>query len=302
MSNTLFKKTALIITTYNQPENLELVLEMANRQKVAPHEIIVADDGSTEKTERVVREFAQKSTITIKHVWQEDLGYRLNHSRNNAVAVAESEYLSLIDGDCFFDKWFIHDHICFARQGSYIAGPRVNLNQESRLKIIQTRDVKTCLSDMGIGKKIHFARSLALAKLTSSYKSEQPKNSFSPSNWNIAVLGANLAFFRTDAVLVNGFNELWTYYGENDMEFCARLERKGIRRFKLRHYATVYHVKHNHSGIKSRDEMLTPTSPKYLESVDKTQTRCVDSIGLTRAISQMRPPVIVEGRYQKYLF
>ena len=55
MSNTLFKKTALIITTYNQPENLELVLEMANRQKVAPHETIVADDGSTEKTERVVR-------------------------------------------------------------------------------------------------------------------------------------------------------------------------------------------------------------------------------------------------------
>ncbi|MBR5758032.1 MAG: glycosyltransferase, partial [Thermoguttaceae bacterium] len=90
MSKNLNLKTALIITTYNQPELLELSLETALRQKVAPYEIIVADDGSEEKTESVVREAAKKSTVTIKHVWQQDLGFRLNHSRNNAIAVAES--------------------------------------------------------------------------------------------------------------------------------------------------------------------------------------------------------------------
>ncbi|MBP5621833.1 MAG: glycosyltransferase, partial [Thermoguttaceae bacterium] len=132
MSKNLDLTAALIITTYNKPKLLELVLETALRQEVAPHEIIVADDGSKEETERVVRKAAEESTVTIKHVWQEDKGYRLNHSRNNAIAVAESEYITLIDGDSFLREWFIHDHLYFASPGRFVAGTRGQLKTEAQ--------------------------------------------------------------------------------------------------------------------------------------------------------------------------
>lgn len=301
MSKNLNLKTALIITTYNQPELLELSLETALRQKVSPHEIIVADDGSKEETELVVRKTAQRSSVAIKHVWQQDQGFRLNRSRNNAIAVAESEYLSLIDGDCFLDEWFIHDHIYFARQGRYNAGRRLDLNQELRPQILQTRGANINVFDLNISmsKKIHYMRSLVLANITSNYWSRKKRRSL---KWRCGGIGANLAFFRADAVNVNGFNELWTFYGEEDHEFCERLERSGVRKFRLRHCATNYHFRHDHLGVISKEKMLTPTSPEYLASVEETRTRCVDSLGLTRALSQKQRPEVVDGHYQKYLF
>ena len=304
MSKNLDLKTALIVTTYNKPELLELVLETALRQKVAPYEIIVADDGSKEETEQIVRKAAKESTVTIKHVWQEDQGFRLNRSRNNAIAVAESEYITLIDGDCFVGEWFIHDHIFFARPGRLVLGRRVNVLKETQKRILQTRNTKVNFFTRGATWKSASIRSLALARLLSAYQPDKSKDASVSSKWRWdGAFGANMAFFRDDALRVNGFNELWSHYGDDDLEFCVRLERNGVRRFKVRHYATNYHFHHDvHFGVVSEDKMLTPTSPEYLASVNKTQTRCVDAFGLTRALSQKSDPVVVEGRYEKYLF
>ena len=46
-------KTSLIITTYNWPEALFLVLKSIKYQSIAPDEIIVADDGSNDDTKNI---------------------------------------------------------------------------------------------------------------------------------------------------------------------------------------------------------------------------------------------------------
>ena len=61
---------SLIITTYNWPESLELVLKSIEFQTVAPDEIIVADDGSTSETKALVSRFQQDSEIKIIYSWQ----------------------------------------------------------------------------------------------------------------------------------------------------------------------------------------------------------------------------------------
>ena len=43
-------KLTLIITTYNWPESLLLVIESVKHQSIIPDEIIIADDGSDEST------------------------------------------------------------------------------------------------------------------------------------------------------------------------------------------------------------------------------------------------------------
>lgn len=45
-------KTTLLITTYNWPKALELVLYSVLHQYVMPDEVVIADDGSTEETKK----------------------------------------------------------------------------------------------------------------------------------------------------------------------------------------------------------------------------------------------------------
>ena len=53
-------KCSLIITTYNWPEALELSLNSALNQTILPNEIIVADDGSTNDTKKLIQKFQKK--------------------------------------------------------------------------------------------------------------------------------------------------------------------------------------------------------------------------------------------------
>ena len=82
--------TTLIITTYNWKEALSLTLTSALEQTLAPGEILVADDGSTEDTGLMVAELAARSSVPIRHIWQEDKGFRLAKSRNIPFVVIRS--------------------------------------------------------------------------------------------------------------------------------------------------------------------------------------------------------------------
>ena len=63
-------KISLIITTFNWPESLLLVLESIRFQTLIPDEIIIADDGSDEKTENFISSFNKQNNLNIIHSWQ----------------------------------------------------------------------------------------------------------------------------------------------------------------------------------------------------------------------------------------
>ena len=67
---------SVIVTTYNWPAALDLVLDGLSRQTYTKLEIIVADDGSGSDTEAVIARRAAESSVPILHSWQEDQGFR----------------------------------------------------------------------------------------------------------------------------------------------------------------------------------------------------------------------------------
>ena len=110
-------KVSLIITTYNWPEALFLVLKSVKNQIRMPDEVIVADDGSTKETARLIKKFSKEFKLEIIHSWQKDEGFRAAMSRNKAIAKAKGDYIIMIDGDMILHPNFINDHICFAKIG-----------------------------------------------------------------------------------------------------------------------------------------------------------------------------------------
>ncbi len=249
-------KISLIITTYNWKEALALSLKSVLHQEVLPLEVIVADDGSGEETRELIQALAVNSPIPIIHSWQEDKGFRLARSRNRAIAQARGEYIILIDGDILLEKHFVLDHHQFARPGFFVQGTRVLLNKTLSQQVVQSGNLKANFCRHGVENRKNCLRSNILAHFF-SFKSRRLRG----------VRTCNFAFWRQDAVQINGFNEEFVGWGREDSEFTVRLMNIGTRRQNVKFNALAYHLYHPISDRKhlaENDHILQQTIDQKL--------------------------------------
>ena len=230
---------SLIITTYNWKEALQLSLLSVLNQTFLPQEIVVADDGSGPDTAALVREIGASSPIPIVHSWQEDEGFRSARSRNKAIAKASGDYIILIDGDIVLEPHFIADHRTFANPGYFVQGSRALLGQQLTAKALESGQLHFSFFASGVENKKNCLRSALLARLFSFR-----------SNRLSGVKTCNFAFWKQDALRINGFNEDFIGWGREDSEFAARLLNNGIKRQNVRFHALGYHLYHQ---VNARD-------------------------------------------------
>jgi len=233
-------KVCLIITTYNRPDALDQVLKSVNNQTKIPHEVIIADDGSTDKTKKLIETYQKESKLNLIHTWQEDLGYRAARSRNKAIVRASGEYIIMIDGDMILERNFINDHIENSKKGFFVQGTRTLLTQNLTNKILKGNNVNLNFFQKGLLNRKNAIRSPFLSKIFSKCK-----NSLS------GIKTCNLSFYIDDFYIVNGFNNDLEGWGREDSEFCARLMNAGIKRKTLRFSAIQFHLWHRHLDRKS---------------------------------------------------
>lgn len=225
--------TSLFLTTYRWPQALSLCLQSIAAQRVLPDEVIVADDGSGDETRDVVERFRGRSPVPVIHCWHPHQGYRINTLRNNALQVARGPYVIQIDGDLVLDGNFVADHLEFARRGRLVAGRRVMLAAE------ETR--RRCASGERAGLSA-FRSGVAARAYQLFLRSRTAVH---------GVRGCNLAYWKDDAVRVNGYDETMTSKGPNDKEFCARLVHAGVRVYNLKYYAIGFHLHHGEDGLRT---------------------------------------------------
>jgi len=92
-------KTSVIITIYNRPDALAAVLEGFRNQSKTDFEVVIADDGSTQDTADLIGHLAGRMPFPVRHVWQEDKGFRAAAARNRAIATSSGDYVIFVDGD-----------------------------------------------------------------------------------------------------------------------------------------------------------------------------------------------------------
>ncbi len=242
-------QVALIITTYNWPEALELSILSALKQTVLATEIIIADDGSSDETKILIKKYSKNSAVPIIHSWQEDNGFRLARSRNLAISKSSSDYIIIVDGDMILHKNFIQDHIRCATKGFYLQGSRVILDAEYSQNIIQKKSSSINIFSSHVKNKLNGIHSLILnyticLKIKKTHK---------------GVRGCNFSFFKDDVISVNGFNEDFITWGREDSEFVERLYNNNIFRKNIKFSAIEYHLYH-------KEGTSNNTNDKYLNN------------------------------------
>jgi glycosyltransferase involved in cell wall biosynthesis len=173
-------KTSLIITTYNWPESLELILKSILLQTEFPNEIIIADDGSKIETTNLINYYKKISNIPIIHIWQEDLGFRASEVRNKAIKECNYEYIIQIDGDTVLHKDFIKDHKNLATKNCFISGSRVLVGKETTAKKIKNMSIHFSPFTKGIINRFSLKNSVNLP-LKISHKMSKVRVRFAPS-------------------------------------------------------------------------------------------------------------------------
>jgi glycosyltransferase involved in cell wall biosynthesis len=228
-------KISVIVTTYNRPDALKRVLDGLLCQIRLPDEIIIADDGSGSSTKILVQPYLNHTQIRIRHVWQEDKGFRAARIRNMAIAASNGDYLILLDGDCIPEKHFVMDHLDLAQKGYFFQGKRIIVNQSVEKKFNhRTCNSKIRLMVHALKKEISNCHHIFRFPFFPSYTTSKLSG----------VRSCNMGVFRDDIWAVNGFNHDFEGLGREDSELVVRLFNYGLKRKENPFKAICYHLWH----------------------------------------------------------
>ena len=106
-------KLSVVIPTYNRKDNLIEGLEMLSWQSYKDFEVVIVDDGSTDKTKEAVEE--TNFPLRINYFFQNNKGP--SSARNLGVRKAKGEIILFIDADIVCSENLLEEHIKSHKKG-----------------------------------------------------------------------------------------------------------------------------------------------------------------------------------------
>jgi glycosyltransferase involved in cell wall biosynthesis len=266
-------RTAVIVPTYNRPDALAAVLEGYLAQDDLDFELIVADDGSTEATRNLVESYIARAPFPMRHVWQEDQGFRLAAVRNRAVAATRAEYIIFTDGDCIPARHFVAAHKQLAEKGWFLSGNRVLVSEGFTREVLERQlPVHAWRAGEWLRAWLRGAinRWIPLIRLP-----DAGLRKATPDKWRGAKT-CNLSLWREDLLKVNGVDESYSGWGLEDSDLVIRLMHAGVRHKSARFAAPVFHLWH-----RENDRSQLPENQKRLDDLMRS-TRVRAEQGIDR--------------------
>lgn len=95
---------SIIIPVYNRPQEIEEVLHSLTQQDFKDNfEVIIVEDGSTEKVDEIVKQFRKQ--LNIQYFFKENTG--AGFSRNFGMEKARGNYFIILDSDVILPKHYL---------------------------------------------------------------------------------------------------------------------------------------------------------------------------------------------------
>jgi GT2 family glycosyltransferase len=232
--------TSIIVSAYERPRHLWFTLLALLRQSARFDEVIVADDGSGEEVRSVIEKFAPLCDATLLHVWQKHGDYRLARSRNNAIRAASGEHLIFLDQDCVPWSHFVSAHASFRQPGVFKVGACVHLDRD-RANRLQEEDITSGEFESLLNKE-------ELRKLRKAQRKDDFYAFFRKHAWPIKfkpkLRGGNFSIHKADLLKVNGFDENYVGWGQEDDDLGRRLYLAGMTARSVVASAITFHLHH----------------------------------------------------------
>lgn len=103
---------SIIVTAYQAEDSIQRCIDSILRQSYCNIEIIVINDGSTDKTDNIVIKLAEQDA-RIKYQYIKNGG--VSNARNVGIELSSGEYIAFMDCDDIMDKNFVMRMLCQIR-------------------------------------------------------------------------------------------------------------------------------------------------------------------------------------------
>jgi glycosyltransferase involved in cell wall biosynthesis len=226
-------QVSVILSIFDQPNAFTYALLGYTRQTFQDFEVVIADDGSDSETRTIVDRFKKEGAYGVKHVWQENKGYRRSKIANEAVKISEGKVILLSDGDCIPHQDFVRSHAEAWRPGGFAVGGYVRLSAEYCPAMTEANvrageyEAQMTPSDRWRFRFTHWKGRWGVF----FGNMKKPK-----------VYGCNIGVDRETYFAVNGYDENFDGFGKEDSDLRNRLRRFGAKATSLWGRAWVYHV------------------------------------------------------------
>ena len=257
---------SVIVTTFRKPRHLALVLESIALQQSpgCGFEVIVSDDGSGDDTEPLVRRFAATADFEVHFTTAPHDGFRAARVRNRAARIARGRYLVFLDGDCMVPSHHLAAHVARRRAGTALLGFCARLS----------RDASEPLVPAGLA-------GIPLPTLVPQSERRALRRRHRKAWWHAAVrhptkprlAAGDFGVWRSDFEAVNGFDERFVGWGQEDDDLGLRLRAAGVRLESILDRTCSLHVWHPAEPSTTRRWRDGPNVPYFLRRGRLTRCR-----------------------------
>jgi glycosyltransferase involved in cell wall biosynthesis len=196
------KKISVCVCTFNSAKQVLALLDCLNAQiSLSELEVIVVDDGSTDQTPFLVREWMTTHKQTDLKFVSSPKNIGLPAARNLGLSIVKTEYVSFVDDDCRPDPNWIKEVLntwanCNKETVAF-SGPVIanSVDSFNRRYVSITGHLSATFSDQNDSSSLQ-------RKIMRYFKKEKPESGGTIS----ALVGANMSFRTSDLKTVFGFD------------------------------------------------------------------------------------------------
>jgi glycosyltransferase involved in cell wall biosynthesis len=272
------KLVSVVISTYEWPAALDVMLSALADQGDDGFEVLVADDGSGPETAAVVARWRKAGCIDVRHVRQPNEGWRKSRVLNLGALAAQGEYFVFLDGDSVPRRWFVEAVRRCMLPGWFVSSKRLHLSRElSRRVLEEHRPIwRWSAARWVIGAPRELFRTeretARLGLLVPVRDRRRPWRAGQPEfSAPYEAYGFCFGVSRADFERVNGFDMRFENWGGEDEDIAARLRRAGLRCGWPGPKATMLHLWHpeKRGTMQSNKELVRESlAGSHVEAVD----------------------------------
>jgi glycosyltransferase involved in cell wall biosynthesis len=231
------RDVALIVNSFQKPRHLALVLASIAAQTGVDgrFEVIISDDGSTDSTAALVSDFAAQAGVPVRFTSQPHDGFRLARTRNAGARLTESDYLLFLDGDCILPRDHVAAYLERRRSGRALLGYCARLPEDTSARLDTATIAATDLPALAPASE----RRLLTQRFRKAWWHAAIRH---PSKPRLA--GGNCGMWRRDFEAVNGCDERFVGWGQEDDDLGLRLRAAGVRLESILDRTWSLHVWH----------------------------------------------------------